>query len=100
MKEPNPISMSVSKRPPKKKVAPPKSKVKPFNKDAPEHTGRIVKQIVKDKALEARVTKLESGSDKEIIVKVESPVRPRITSVSIQYDEMGHPKSLVPLYSE
>lgn len=102
MKEPKPISTSLSKRPPKKKVASPKKVVAPFNMDAPEHkpTGRIIKQIVRDKALEARVTVLEGAEIVSPIVNVELPPRARITSVAIQYDSMGHPKLLVPAYSE
>jgi hypothetical protein len=94
-KEPTPISLS-------RRV----KAVEPLNMDASEHvepeaTPLIVQRVVKDKALESRVARLEAAGEKEIIVNIEAPApRPRITSVAIQYDSMGHPKVLVPTYSE
>lgn len=93
LKKPAPISMSVAKKPPPKKVAPePKA---PAPALAPE---RIVKQVVKDKALEARVTRLEAAAPPEVIVNI--PTRPRITKISISYDPFGAPTALIPSYSE
>ena len=100
MEKPKPISTSLSKRP-KKKVARPTKKVAavaPFNKDAPEHTGRIVKQVVKDKALEARVTALEGAKAPVVVVNI--PARPRISQIAIRYDNFGMPINLIPQYSE
>ena len=101
MKKPAPISMSVAKKKaPTKKVAAPTKKVAAFNMDAPEHKSRIVTKIVKDKELEARVTRLEGAEIVTPIVKVELPPRARITSVKIKYDAFGTPEELVPAYSE
>lgn len=92
--------MKMAKTPPKKKAASPGKPVAPFNKDAPEHKDRIVQRIVKDKALEARVTRLEGAEIVQPIVKVEVPPRPRITRVKIKYDPFGAPEELIPTYSE
>lgn len=95
-KKPAPISL---KKPQRKKAAPVVAPVREFNKDAPEHAEpRIIKKIVKDKALEARVALLEGAGKPDIIVNL--PVRPRIESIAIEYDSLGHPKVLVPAYSE
>lgn len=97
MKAPAPISMSVAKRkPPKKEVIPPTKVVAPQAR-APE---RIVQRIVRDEALERRVATLEAGTDKEIIVRVEAPKRPRITKIKIKYSVFGAPEELIPTYSE
>jgi hypothetical protein len=91
-----PLPISLKKPQRKKKVSLSDTPVQPFNMDAPEHKTRIVKRIVKDKALEARVTRLEGADAPEIIVNL--PDRPRIERISIEYDSLGHPKALVPSY--
>lgn len=101
-REPKPISM---KKPRHKKAAVvvPDTTIEPFNMDAPEHRDKpalIIQKTVKDKALERRVTVLEGASDKEVVVKLEMPLRPRISMISIKYDEFGNPKTLVPSYGE
>lgn len=94
--KPAPISL---KKPSRKKASKP---VAPFNMDAPEHRepARIVKKIVKDKALEARVARLEGAEIVQPIVQIELPVRPRIAEIAIKYDPFGQPISLVPTYGE
>ena len=97
-KKPTPISL---KKPSRKKATAP---VKPFNMDAPEHrepariVKQVVKQVVKDKALEARVATLEGAGAPDVIVNL--PVRPRIQEIAIKYDQFGQPISLVPSYGE
>ena len=86
--------MSVARKPPKKKAALPTIKVADVVQQP------AVKRVIKDKALTQRVTALEAGHDKEIIVKIEAPPRPRITKVAIGYDAFGQPSELVPSYSE
>lgn len=73
--------------------------VKSFSKDAPEHSPKRIVINKVSKELIARVGRLESGP-KEIIVKVETPVRPRIHSISIEYDSFGAPKNLIPTYED
>lgn len=96
-----PASISLKKPRRKKKILLPPEPVKEFNKDAPEHKSRIIRQVVKDKALEARVTLLEKAGDKEIVVTLPDPApRARIERIAIEYDGLGHPKALVPTYGE
>ena len=104
-KEPTPISLKKTRQKLKLPTNPnPEGPIEPFNMDAPEHkepTTRIVKKVVKDKALEARVTRLEGTSDRKVEVTVELPSRPRIERISIEYDPVfGHPKALIPTYGE
>ena len=99
-REPKPISMKKSRA---KKSAPvPDEPLEPFNKDAPEHQPKmIVQKVIKDKVLAKRVSVLEQAGGREIVVKVELPVRPRIERISIEYDPtFGHPKALIPRYGE
>jgi len=95
-KAPAPISLKKPRQKKKAAAAP----VAAFNADAPEHKTTIVKKIVRDKALEARVAVLEGAGEKEITVRVEIPKRPRISQIAIKYDTFGMPVNLIPQYSE
>lgn len=91
----DPINMSVTRKKVPAKGVVRKTKGVKAPSDSPHLT---VNRVVKDKVLEQRVASLEEATGKEIIVKLEP--RPRITSISVEYDSMGHPKVLVPAYSE
>ena len=97
--KPAPISLKKPRQVPPATDRP----VAAFNKDTPEHKEQrrlIVNKTVKDKALEQRVATLESDTGREIIVKVDLPVRPRIRSIAVQYDNFGAPKNLIPTYED
>lgn len=103
--QPAPISM---KKPRRKKAAVvvPDATIEPFNMDAPEHEDSPLAKLNKKrldstvdtvKELKAAVKSL-GARQPEIVVQM--PVRPRIERISIEYDDLGHPKALVPAYGE
>ena len=91
-KKPAPISMSLHKKPAPKKKAP-AAVSEPINVPLV-----VAPTTVPDSDLVHRVAALESVGGKEIVVTM--PVRPRIASVKIEYDNLGHPSHLIPAYTE
>ena len=101
-KKPAPVSMKLHKEPPKRIV--PKEAPQAFNDVSPitmEQIKRAEKAIdnlrMEVKELRASPPKVSVKADAPTIVL---PERPRISKVTIKYDQLGYPSELVPQYSK
>lgn len=101
-KKPAPVSMKLHKEPPKKVV--PKEAPQAFNDVSPitmkqiERAERAIDNLRQEvKEMRATPPKVTVTADAPTIVL---PERPRISKVTIKYDQLGYPSELVPQYSK
>lgn len=103
-KKPAPVSMSLTKKPPKKEAVPPTPVAQGINDVSPITEAQIKRAERAIDNLRTEVKELRATPPK---IKVEAPTpqvvlpsRPRITKVTIKYDQLGYPSELIPQYSE
>jgi hypothetical protein len=103
-KKPAPINRKLHKEPPKKAV--PEKAPEAFNAVSPiieqqmKRAERAVDNLREEvKELRARPPKVQVNSESPK-VEVTLPERPRISKVTIKYDQLGFPSELIPQYSK
>lgn len=104
-KKPAPISMKLTKGAPPKKAAPvPEQAPQAFNDVSPITAQQIKRAEKAIDNLRVEVGELRKAPPKVEVTSPETrvvlPERPRITKVTIKYDQLGYPSELVPQYSK
>ena len=103
-KKPSKVSRSLTKKP-KKAAAPlPKDSPQAFNAVSPITEAQIKRAEKAIDNLREEVGDLRRTPPKIQVsspeTKVVLPERPRISKVTIKYDQLGYPSELIPQYSE
>lgn len=103
-KKPAPISMSLAKKPKKKAAPTPSDAPQAFNDVSPITEAQIKRAEKAIDNLRMEVGELRKTPPKVQVTspetKVVLPERPRITKVTIKYDQLGYPSELIPQYSK
>lgn len=102
-KKPAPISMKLHKEP-KKKAAPATPVAQGINDISPITAKQIQRAENAIDNLREQVGELRRTPPKVQVTSPETkvilPERPRITKVTIKYDQLGYPSELIPQYSK
>ena len=103
-KKPAPISMKLSKGAPPKKAPVPEQAPQAFNDVSPITQQQIKRAENAIDNLREEVGELRKSPPKVQVTSPETkvilPERPRITKVTIKYDQLGYPSELIPQYSK
>jgi hypothetical protein len=99
-KKPSPPSMKLASKPEPKAAPQAFNDVSPIIEAQMKRAERAVDNLREEvKELRSRPPKVQVNSEAPK-VEVTLPARPRISRVTIKYDQLGYPSELIPQYSE